>query len=227
MAAMFREMAQVAESVKNRKGQRSFFEDLEVFAETRKIWDEIILRHMPLPSDDQISKLREDWVGVQTEARRSLVRVWEWEWPIQSSRRTPRELLIEALIGPIARKPAGIGGGALAEATASSVSSEATGPLTSSPGDELGPVFGKAIPLMAEIIAPLLKGSPGEFDLGALGSLARIMANLRPSGGTLKDAANGVSRLAAVLADALEDATAGEISDPERDADKGDATVRQ
>jgi hypothetical protein len=223
MAAMFHEMVQVAESV-NSKVKGSFFEDFHVFSKTRELWDEIIIQHMPFPNDDEITKLRGDWVAGKTEARRTLVKFFSEERLPQGPPLTPRERLVEALIGPIARKPAGIGGGAIAGATAGSVSSESAGPL---PGDELESVFGKTVPLMAKILAPLLDRSPAEFAVGQLGSLVRVMEALRPSGGTLKDAAKGVSRLAEVLADALEEATASEISDPERDADKGDATVGQ
>jgi hypothetical protein len=227
MAVMFREMAQVAESIKNEKGQSSFFEDLEVFADTRKIWDDIILRNMPPPSDEQITKLRRDWDAVKTGARRSLIR---WATGGGLTQGTP-PTLAEVLAGafePIASKPAGIGEGAIAKSAASSVLPEAGG-IQTSPADESGAVFpeDKTVPLMAEIVAPLLQRYPGAFAVGDLGSLARVMEALRPSGGTLRGAAKEVSRLVEVLAEAMEEAAASETSDPVREADAGGATARK
>jgi hypothetical protein len=243
MAAMFREMAGVAELIGSRKGEGSFFTDLEVFLETKEIWDRIIQRHMPLPSDELIAELRRDRDDVKTGARWNRVRqaiqerLFERYPPtlagVISASWHAAELLGES-VEPISGKPAGIDEAPKAKSAAPSASPAPADTGESARSPAMGSGQGKALPLLAEVIAPLLQhhpeafsvGDPKALPLGHLGSLARLMEDLRASGGTLSGAAQQVSQLAEVLAEAMDEAPAGDACALQCEADAGGTTAR-
>jgi hypothetical protein len=178
MASLFRELAEVASAIESQKSRGSFFDDLEVFALIRDVWAAIIQRHIPPPSDELIAELRRERADRKARAPQNRVHEAAWEWLI---RRTPTTLA-QALAG--AFEPASDKPGPRSEA-------KVTGPIGA----------------LADIVGPLLQSERhGEaFAVGDLGGLARIMEGLRPSEGTLGDAAVRVSRLAEIIAEAMED----------------------
>src|SRR5215469_12476422 len=61
MAAMFRQMAEVALGYTKYKNRGSFFEDFETFAFVRDVWQIIIQRQMPRPGEELLAEVCREW----------------------------------------------------------------------------------------------------------------------------------------------------------------------
>ena len=57
MAAMFRQLAEVALGVARQRNRGSFFEDFETFVFVRDVWQAIIQRQMPRPADELLAEI--------------------------------------------------------------------------------------------------------------------------------------------------------------------------
>ena len=83
MAAMFRELAEVAAGVANQQNRGSFFDDFEVFVLIKNIWDIIIQSHMPRPSDQLLAKVSRAWDGSKAALPQTTTEAAAGDWLIR------------------------------------------------------------------------------------------------------------------------------------------------
>src|SRR5215813_1658667 len=97
MAAMFRNMADVALGVTRQRRRGSFFEDFETFVFVRDVWQAIIQREMPRPSEELLAEVLKSWDTFRSRSSQTAAQQAVWEWLIQH---TPTTMtLAEALAG--------------------------------------------------------------------------------------------------------------------------------
>jgi len=83
MAAMFRELAEVALGVANQKNRGSFFDDFEVFVLIKDVWDTIIQSHMPRPNDELLAKVSREWDASKAALPRTSTQAAARDWLIR------------------------------------------------------------------------------------------------------------------------------------------------
>jgi hypothetical protein len=211
MAAMFRELAEVALGVAaNQQNGGSFFDDFKVFVLVKDVWDTIIQRHMPRPNDELLAKVSQEWDLSKPRSPRTATQAAAQEWLIRHAP-LPHGVTLAHLL-------AGAFGPAIGK------SSENREPRRDmhAPTPELAAtgVSNPAIGGLGQVLEDLTQ-SEGNANstVWAIGGVANIMADLIRSGGSSARAAAGqVSRLAQLLAEA-EDAAAGDTAVPRRDPD--------
>jgi hypothetical protein len=217
MAAMFREMADIALEIERQHQGRSFFDDFRVFVQVSKIWKYFIKRCMPRPDDELLAEVRDRWEAAWGKGIGSPGRITNTsaedaalDWLIVHTPRLPGMTLARILAGVL--EP---------------VISERTGtpePASDKPAEPPEP---EAIGNIA--IPPKPPESLGTaFPGGAawpIGSLARVMEGFMRSRGSASAAAGEVSRLAQLLAQAMEEPAGGDTAVSSIDAATDVASV--
>jgi hypothetical protein len=221
MAAMFSEMAEVARGYALHENRGSFFEDFEVFIFVRAVWEELIRRRMPRPDDELLADVSRRWDAVKAGAPETSAQMAAREWLVRhtAASKTLVDILAESY-REAARQAAGT------DQQARDTPAEETAPSSARDGDHPvtgGPLFGWGYP--ADLFGYLGTGAtppphhapPGLFSSGGiwpLASVVRAMEGLVPSKGSVHAAAGEISRLAQLLADATESATASDSAVP-------------
>jgi hypothetical protein len=193
MAALFRELAEVAIGIARQNNRGSFFEDFETFVRIRQIWQAIIQRHMPRPDEQLIATIQRDWETNKSEPPRTSINEAVLEW-LQHRALLRGELsLVQLLAGvpnrienpqPADDQPSG---------TSQAVATDHVAP----------PAFGSLAKVL-EGLSPPKSGTSSTLtgsEAASLGSMAKIMEGF-------VQAAGQVSRLAQLLANPTEETAA-------------------
>ena len=206
MAALFRELAEVAVGVARQKNRGSFFEDFETFVLAREVWQAIIQRHMPRPDDGLLAAVSREWDATKPQNSEQAAAL---EWLKVRIFERDGLTLQQVLAG--VPTPFEKGKPPSEQATETS--------QTPTAGDEVALRAIGSLATAAEGLS-LLKGDIGSVSLDraalSIGSLAKVMEGLIPSQRSVRSAAAEVSRLAQLLADAVgEPASADATRSPE------------
>jgi HAMP domain-containing protein len=217
MAAMFREMAEVALGYVKYKNRGSFFEDFEIFVFVRDVWKNIIQRQMPRPDEELLAEVYRGWDAVKAGSPQRAAERAAREWLIDhtASQLTLAQMLAGAFEPAIGRhaKPHGAPSDKLAETAESTAASDID--IPPNPPDSLGPEssvsaapsigsLGKAVERLIQSDGNARAALPATANC-PIGSLAKVMEGLIPSTGSVRAAAGEVSRLAELLAEATEE----------------------
>jgi hypothetical protein len=210
MAAMFREMADIALGMERQHEGRSFFDDFRVFVQVSKIWEDFIKRWMPRPDDELLAEVRNRWEAAWGKGIRSPGRITHTSaedaalaWLILHTPPPPGMTLVSILAGalePVISKPAG------APEPASDKSAETPEPEAT--GDIAIP------PKPPESLSTAFPGGAA----WQIGSLAKVMDGLIRLQGSASAAAGEVSQLVQLLAEAMEEPAGGDAAVPPIDA---------
>jgi hypothetical protein len=204
MAAMFREMADIALGMERQHEGRSFFNDFRVFVQVNKIWEDFIKRWMPRPDDELLAEVRNRWEGAWGKGIGSPGRITHTSaedaalaWLILHTPPPPGMTLARILAGalePVISKPAGTPEPA-SDKPAETAEPEATGDVAipPKPPEPRGTAF---------------PGGPSS----PIGSLAKVMEGFVRSQGSASAAAGEVSRLARLLAEEMEGPAIGDTA---------------
>jgi hypothetical protein len=188
MAAMFREMAEVASGYAKYKNRGSFFEDFEVFVFVKSVWQTIIQRQMPRPGEGLLAELCRDWDTFKAGSPQTAVQQAAQEWLIHH---TPSQLtLVQMLAG--AFEPA-IARNARANKAASdklatpdaAATRESTMPPEPLFGEHTVPPIGSLGKAIESLIPSQSATGTALFGsaLGPIGSLGKAIESLIPSQG--------------------------------------------
>ena len=213
MAAMFRELAEVALGIANQQNRGSFFDDFEVFVLVKHIWDIIIQSHMPRPNDELLAKVSRAWDASKAASPQTATEAAARDWLIRHAP-LPHGVTLASLL-------AGAFGPAISK------SDEKHEP-TSDPAAIAPPASEMSIPPfggLGQVIEGLIQSDSNESTVKAFGGVAKIMADLIRSQGSARAAAGEVSRLAQLLAEATEDSPAGDTAAPPIAPGTDDAAV--
>jgi hypothetical protein len=188
----------------------SFFDDFEIFVLVRRIWEIIIQDHMPRPDDELLDKVSREWDISKAASPRTATQAAAREWLIRYTP-LPHGVTLAHLL-------AGTFGPALGK---SSENREPTGdppavtPESSATEMSIPPIGG-----LGQVLGGLTQseGNAGSA-VWPIGSLAKVIEGLIPAKGSVRAAAGEVSRLAQLLAEATEDAPAGDPAVPRIDPD--------
>jgi hypothetical protein len=210
MAAMFREMAEVALGYAKYKNRGSFFEDFEVFVFVRNVWQTIIQRQMPRPDEELLAEVCREWDAFKAGSLQTAEQQAAREWLIHHtpSQLTLAQMLAAQAIGRYARA------GEVASDKLATPDAAATRESTVPP---VG-LFGVSIDSLGKAIESLIpsQSATGTALFGSalwpIGSIARAIEGLLPSKGSARAAADEVSRLAELLADATEKSATGDTA---------------
>jgi hypothetical protein len=202
MAAMFRELAEVALGIAKQENRGSFFDDFEVFVSVRRIWESIIRSHMPRPNDELLAKVSREWDLSKAASPRTATQAAAQEWLIRHTP-LPHGVTLQHLLAGV--------GPAIGENHEPTSDPPAPTPELAATG-----LFGS----LGQVPAGLTRseGNAGSA-VWPIGSLANIMAGLIPAKGSVRAAAGEVSRLAQLLAEATEDTPADDPAVPRIDPD--------
>ncbi len=216
MAAMFRELAEVALGIANQQNRGSFFDDFEVFVLVKDIWDTIIQRHMPRPSDELLAKVSRAWDASKAASPRTATEAAARDWLIRHAP-LPHGVTLASLL-------AGAFGPAISKSDENREPTSDPAAVTPKlPASEMSiPPFGG----LGQVIEGLIQSdSNAESTVKAFGGVAKIMGDLIRSQGSARAAAGEVSRLAQLLAEATEDSPAGDSAAPPIAPGTDDAAV--
>jgi len=223
MAAMFREMADVALGVARQQNRGSFFEDFETFVFVRNVWQIIIQDQMPRPADELLAEISRKWDAFKAGAPQTHAQAAAREWLIQ---RTPMALA-EALAGAF---EAAVSRSAGPPESASDKPAETTEVAATGEPDTPPkiPALGNLAQATQHLFPPEL--TSGSFSSSVavrpIGSIAKVMEGLVPSQGSARAAAREVSRLAQLLAELTEGEAASDTAVPRAEPDTGIVAAR-
>jgi hypothetical protein len=214
---MFREMAEVALGYAKYKNRESFFDDFEVFVFVRNIWQTIIQRRMPRPSEELLADVCREWDTFKAGSPQTAEQQAAREWLIHHT--ASQLTLAQVLAG--AFEPA-IGGYARPSEAASDKLATPDPVATTESATPPEPLFGAhAVPTIGSLGKAMEGLIPSRSATGTalfgsvlwpIGSIAKVMEGLLPSQGSARAAAGEVSRLAELLADATEKSEAGDTA---------------
>ena len=223
MAALFREMAKVADGVALKQNIRSFFDDFRAFVFVKDVWDHMIRDEMPRPDVDLLADVCQRWDAgpSQTSAKAgpppSSEEQAALEWlTLNTLRSMPPEDARARLVEILAEGRAQAGSQQTrTRKQASDTQAEESAPSSGSAADPQSVIsgFGSLHRLVGAGVIPPPSQAPSEI-LGSIGSLAMVMQSLVRSEVTPRKAAETVSRLARLLADEAEPATGNDAAVP-------------
>jgi hypothetical protein len=238
MAAMFREMADVALGVARQKNRGSFFEDFETFVFIRNVWQIIIRRQMPRPTEELLAEIGRNWDAVKAGALQTPAQQAAREWLIEHTPPPPGLTLQHLLAREFERaisKPAGTrqpasdpSGQTPELARAGDIA------IAPKPPDPFG-LSADAIPLIGTLGKAIEGLLQSEGNVGAtlpgsavwpIGSLAKVLEGLIPSQGSARAAAQEIARMAGLLAEITEGEAAGDTAVPPVEPDNSIAAAR-
>jgi hypothetical protein len=230
MAAMFREMANVALGVAGQKNRGSFFEDFEVFVLVRNVWQIIIQRQMPRPADELLAEVSRKWDAFKAGAPQTHAQAAAREWLIQHTPMT----LAEALAGTF--EP-GISSHAETSESVSDKPAETTeAAAAGEPDMPPKPLSSRdKIPALGSLAQAIQHLIPSEFPSGSfsssaavrpIGSLAMVLQGFTQSQGNARAAAQEIARLVGLLAEMTEGEAASDTAVPRAEPDSGIAAAR-
>ena len=210
MAAMFRELAEVALSIAKQENRGSFFDDFEVFVLVRGIWEIIIQGNMPRPDDELLTKVSREWDISKAASPRTATQAAAREWLIRHTP-LPQGVTLQHLLAGTFEPAIGKSD----ENREPTTHPPAPTPKSPAPAMSIPPIGG---------LGQVLEGfTQSEGNAGSavwpIGSLAKVIEGLIPAKGSVRAAAGEVSRLAQLLAEATEDAPAGDPAVPRLDPD--------
>jgi hypothetical protein len=225
MAAMFREMASVALGVARQRNRGSFFEDFETFVFVRDVWQAIIQRQMPRPSEELLAQVLKSWDTFRSGSSQPAAQQAAREWLIQH---TPIPMtLAEALAGtfePGLSRRAGTSE-AVSDKPAETNETAATGEPDVPPKI---PAIGSLAQATQDLFPP--ERTSGSFAASVaaspIGSLDMVIQHFIPLKGSARAAAQEVSRLAQLLAEMTEGEAADDTAVPRVEPDDSIAAVR-
>jgi hypothetical protein len=229
MAAMFRQMAEVALGYTKYKDRGSFFEDFEVFVFVRSVWQAIIQRQMPRPGEELLAEVCREWDAFKAGSPQTAAQRAAQEWLIHhtASQSTLAQLLAGTMEPAIGRsaKPREAESDRLAtpDAATTRESVMPTEPLLGN----LGKAIESFIPSQSPTSTELFGTGPLGSALWPIGNIAKAMERLLPSQGSARAAAGEVSRLAELLADATETGETDTGMQPRTTADSNVVADRQ
>ena len=227
LAALFREMASVALGVERQSKRGSLFDDFETFVFIRDVWQAIIQRQMPRPSEDLLAEVCREWDAVKAGSPQSSAQAAAREWLIHHAPRPPGMTLAHVLAG-------GSGAGITGDVgTGESVGNKpAETNETAAIGEPDGP---PEIPAMGSLAQTTQRLSPSVLTSGSyvksvaispIGSLATVLEGLTPAQGSPRAAAQEISRLVGLLAEMTEGEAAGVAAVPPVEPDNSIAAAR-
>jgi hypothetical protein len=203
MAALFRELAQVAVGIARQKNRGAFFEDFGTFVLTRGVWLNIIQRHMPRPDEGLLAAICREWDPTKPPTSEHAAAL---EW---------LQVQIFERGGVTLQHVLAAGVPTLVENRKPPSEQAAETPLPSAADDEVARrEIGSLTMMAAGLNLPEDDIGSVSLDSAALsiGSLAKVMEGLIPSQGSVRSAAAEVSRLAQLLADAVGEPASADIT---------------
>jgi hypothetical protein len=218
MAAMFRKMVKVALGVARQKNRGSFFEDFETFVFVRSVWQIIIQRQMPRPTDELLAEISRKWDASKAGAPQMPAQQAAREWLIQHTPMTLTQALPAGLEAGITWHVGA--GGSVGNKPAKTNETAATGE----------PDVAPKIPAIGSLAQATQHLFPSELTSGSfassvavspIGSLAMVLEGLIPSQGSARAAAREVSRLVQLLAEMTEGEAASDAAVPPAEPDPG------
>ena len=206
MAALFRELAEVAVGVARQKNRGSFFEDFETFVMIRRVWLNIIQGHMPRPDDELLAAVSREWDATKSQnSEQAAALEWLKVRIIERSALTLQQVLAGVPTLVENRKPPN--------------EQAAETPQPAAAGDEVARRAIGSLAAVAEGLG-LPKDDIGSISLDSvalsIGGLAKVMEGLIPSKGSVRSAATEVSRLARLLAAAVGEPATPDATPPAR-----------
>jgi len=229
MAAMFREMAEVALGYAKYRNRGSFFEDFEVFVFVRSVWQAIIQRQMPRPGEELLAEMCREWDAFKAGSPQTAAQQAAREWLIHhtASQLTLAQLLAGTMEPAVGRsaKPREAASGKLSTPDAAATRESAMPP--ESLFGNLAKVIEGPIPSESPTSTALFGTALFGGALWPIGSVAKAMEGLLPSQGSARAAASEVSRLAELLADATETGDTDTAIQPRTRADSHVVADRQ
>jgi hypothetical protein len=203
MAALFRELAAVALGVERQRKRGSFFEDFETFVFVRDVWQMIIQRQIPRPSEELLADVCREWDAFKSGARQTPTQAAVRAWLAHHTPMTLARALSESA-GP--RESA-------SDKPAERTKAAATGEPETPPKI---PALGSLARATQHLFPPGLTSSSfaSATTVRPIGSIAMALESLVPSLGSARAAAREVSRLAGLLAEMTEGEAAGDTAVP-------------
>ena len=225
MASMFREMAEAASGIEKQKNRGSFFEDFATFVFVRDVWQIIIQRRMPRPSEELLVQVCREWDALKSGSPQTAAQQATREWLVHHTPITLAQSLARMF------EPA-VNGSAGARGSRSDQAAETTeATATREPNMPPRPLVSRgkipAVDSLAEAMHRLLPSdlSSGSFAssvaVSPLDGIAQVMVALVPSQGSTRAAAREISRLALVLAEMTEGGAASDNAVPPVGPDTG------
>jgi hypothetical protein len=219
MAAMFRQMAEVALGVAAQKNRGSFFKDFETFTLVKVVWQQIIRRQMPRPGEELLAEVCREWDALKSGSLQTATQRAAREWLIDH---TPVAMTLVQMLAGL-HEPS-IGGSAGPRQPAADKPSSHDAAATRETAMPTAPIFfgsmfppidalGKAPESLTSSEGVASTAFSGSADW-PIGSIARAMEGLLPAQGSVRAAASEVSRLAELLADATQESAPNETAVP-------------